>query len=80
MMYFRGSIGQSSFVCQVWCSGIQGIYAQLPGGSISQIGSSAKFGVVVFKASILNYPGESIGQRSTVTTILHITHGKYEPS
>ena len=31
-----GSIRQSSFVCQVWYSGIQGIYSQFTGGSIGQ--------------------------------------------
>ena len=39
-----GSIGQSRFICQVWCRSIQGIYSWLPkgnchsafGGSISQ--------------------------------------------
>ena len=30
------SIGQSRFVCQVWCSGIQGIFSQLTGGPLSQ--------------------------------------------
>ena len=41
-------------MCQVWCSGMQGIYAQLKGGPLAKVGSSAKFGVVVFKASILD--------------------------
>ena len=36
-------------MCQVWCNGIQGIYAQLTGGRC------AKFGVTVFKASMLNW-------------------------
>ena len=31
-----GSIGQSTFVCQVWCSSIQGIYSWFTGGSIVQ--------------------------------------------
>ena len=31
-----GSIGQSRFICQVWCSSIQGIFAQFTGGSICQ--------------------------------------------
>ena len=31
-----GSIGQSRFICQVFCTGIQGISVLLPGGSISQ--------------------------------------------
>ena len=26
-----GSIGQSRFICQVWCSSVQGIYAQFTG-------------------------------------------------
>ena len=28
----KGSIGQSRFICQVWCSSIQGSYAQFTGG------------------------------------------------
>ena len=32
----RGSISQSRFVCQFWCTGIQGISALLPRGSICQ--------------------------------------------
>ena len=60
-----GSIGQSRFVCQVWCSSIQGIYLQLPGGGgpSAKVSSSAKFGVAVFKASMLDSLGAgSIGQ------------------
>ena len=34
--HFGGSIGQSRFICQVWCSGIQGIYSQFTGRSIGQ--------------------------------------------
>ena len=71
------------FICQVLCTGIQGIYALLIGGihlpkyvylpSIvdqysklysqfwwgpsAKVGSSANFGVLVFKASLLDYPG-----------------------
>ena len=38
------------FICQVWCSGIQGIYSQwTEGGSLAKEGLSAKFGVAVFK-------------------------------
>ena len=48
-----GSIGQSRFICQVWCSSIQGIYSQFTGGPLAKVGSSAKFGVLVFKASML---------------------------
>ena len=47
------SIGQSRFICQVWCTGIQGIYALFTGGPLAKVGSSANFGVLVFKASIL---------------------------
>ena len=47
-------------MCQVWCSSIQGIYAELGGQSAMGIYTlfymyrSAKFGVAVFKASLLN--------------------------
>ena len=41
------------FICQVWCTGIQGIYSQFTGGPLAKVGSSAKFGVLVFKASML---------------------------
>ena len=46
-----GSIGQQ------WCSGIQGIYSQFTGGPLAKVGLSAKFDVVVFKASILDSVG-----------------------
>ena len=36
MLYSGGSISQSRFICQVWCSGIQGINSQFTGGSIGQ--------------------------------------------
>ena len=52
---------------QVWCSGIQGIYDQLEeGGSICQCAlfyiyrpamRCAKCGVVIFKASMLDWRG-----------------------
>ena len=53
------SIGQSRFICQFWCTGIQGIYALFigVGGPLAKVGSSAKFGVLVFKASILDSLG-----------------------
>ena len=45
-----GSICQSRFVCQVLCTGIQGISALLPRrGPLAKEGSSAKFGVVYSK-------------------------------
>ena len=52
-----GSISQNRFVCQVWCSSIQGIYSQFTGGPSAKVGLSAKFGVAVFKASILDSLG-----------------------
>ena len=33
---WEGAIGQSRFICQILCSGIQGISALVPGGSIGQ--------------------------------------------
>ena len=38
-------------ICQVWCSGIQGIYACLMGGRSAK--KSVKFGVTVCTASML---------------------------
>ena len=32
LLYYQGSIGQSRFLCQFWCTGIQGISGLLPGG------------------------------------------------
>ena len=54
---FGGPISQSRFVCQFLCTGIQGISALLPGGPLAKVGLSAKFGVVVFKASFFNSLG-----------------------
>ena len=54
LYYWGGSICQSMFVCQALCTGIQGIYDLLIGGPSAKVGSSAKFGVAVFKASILD--------------------------
>ena len=47
------SIGQSRFICQVLCTGIQGINALFVGGPLAKEGSSAKYCVLVFKATIL---------------------------
>ena len=53
-------------MCQVWYSSIQGISVQLGGQSAMGIYElfytyrSAKFGVVVFKASMLDWLGGSI--------------------
>ena len=38
MSVLGGSICQSRFICQVWCSSIQGLYSQFTGGSIGQSG------------------------------------------
>ena len=43
------------FICQLLCTGIQGISVLVLGGPSANAGSSAKFGVAVFKASILDY-------------------------
>ena len=52
-----GSIGPSRFICQVWCAGIQGIYAinspSWGGGPSAKVCSSAKFCVLVFKTNII---------------------------
>ena len=53
------------YIYQVWCSGVQGIYTQLAGGSIYHgymcivlyIYRSATFGVMVFKSSMLDCKG-----------------------
>ena len=67
-----GSIGQSRFICQVWCTGIQGIYFQFTGeGPSAKVGLSANFGVLVFKASLLYYPGGSIWQSMFICQVLY---------
>ena len=48
-----GSTGQSMFICQFCCTGIQGISVLLPGDPYAKVCSSAKFCVLVFKASML---------------------------
>ena len=52
-----GPSAKVCFVCQVLCTGIQGISALLMGGPLAKVGSSAKFGVVVFKVFILDSLG-----------------------
>ena len=59
-MFGGGFTGQCMFICQVVCNGMQGMSALVPGVPSANIGSSAKFCVLVFKASLLLY-GESIG-------------------
>ena len=51
-----GSISQSRFICQVLCSGMQVISTLIPGGSLDKEGLSAKFGLAVFKVSLLDCP------------------------
>ena len=41
-------------ICQVWCNGIQGIYASI-GRGVDLPGRSAKFGVMVFNVSMLGW-------------------------
>ena len=50
--YPGGSLSQSRFVCQFWCTGIQGIAALLPGGV-----HLPKYVCLPFKASILDSLG-----------------------
>ena len=60
--WLGGFIGQSRFMCQVWCSSIQGIYSQFTWGPSAKVGLSANFGVLVFKASLLYSQEGSICQ------------------
>ena len=46
------------FICQVVCTSIQGISA-LSGGTSAKVGSCAKYGVLVFKASMFYLQGPS---------------------
>ena len=70
LWYWGGSIGQSSFICQVLCSGMQVISAMVLGGSLTKEGLSAKFSVVVCKSSLLWLPrGVSIDQRRLVCQV-----------
>ena len=57
-----GSICQSMFICQILCTGIQGFYGLLMGGPLAKVGLSAKFGVAVFKASMLNSLGGQLAK------------------
>ena len=34
MFFEGGSASRSDYICQVWCSGMQGIYTQLKGGNV----------------------------------------------
>ena len=70
LWYWGGSIGQRRFICQVLCSGMQVISALVLGGPLAKVGSSAKFCVVVFKASLLWYLGCSIGQSRFICQVL----------
>ena len=71
--HFGGSISKSRFICQVWCSGIQGIYSRFTGGPLAKVGSSANFGVLVFKASLLYYWGVH-QPKMTSSWALDVTH------
>ena len=52
-----GSIGQSGVICQLLCTGIPVTSALELGSPLARVGLSAKFGVLVFKASLLWYWG-----------------------
>ena len=68
-----GSIGQNRVICQVLCTGIEGISALVLGrGPLAKVGSSANFCVVVFKASLAWYLGGrgSIGQSRVICQLL----------
>ena len=54
---YWGSISQSKFVCQVWCSVLKASILDLLGGPSAKVGLSTRFGVVVIKASILDSLG-----------------------
>ena len=47
---------QSRLICQVLCSGMQVISTLVLGGSLAKEGLSAKFGLAVFKVSLLDCP------------------------
>ena len=49
----------NTFLNNFWCNCLQEIHAHFwgEGGPLAKVGSSAKFGVVVFKTSILNSQG-----------------------
>ena len=64
-----GSIGQSRFICQVLCTGMQGISALVPGGSLAKEGSSTKFCVAVFK-NLCFIPRGSSGQSRFICQVL----------
>ena len=65
-----GSTCQSMFVCQVLCTGIQGISALFGGHPLAKVGSSAKLGVVVFRHLCLIHQGGSICQSMFVFQVL----------
>ena len=62
LWYCGESISQSRLICQVLCSDMQVISALVLEELSAEEGSSAKFGVAVFKASILNYPGGPLAE------------------
>ena len=53
----EGAFGKSGVTCPVLCIGMQVISALVLGGPLATLGLSAKFGVLVFKASLLWYWG-----------------------
>ena len=66
---FGGSISQSRFICQVWCSGIQGISALLPRGvQLPKYVGLPSF-VYWYSRHLCFINGGSIGQRRFVCQI-----------
>ena len=80
LIWLGGFIGQSRFMCQVWCSSIQGIYSQFTLGSTSKSSFVCQFWCTGIQGISALFPRGVHLPRSTLTTILHITPGKYEPS
>ena len=57
LCYIGGPISQSRFICQAVCTGMQGMSVLVLGIPSAKVVSSAKFCVLVFKASLLLYRG-----------------------
>ena len=72
-----GPISQSKFVCQFWCTGIQGISALLVGGPSAKVCSSANCCVPVLKASILGCQGGHQPKKVHLPSIVYHIEGIY---
>ena len=62
MSVLGGSICQSRFICQVWCSSIQGLYSQFTGGSIGQSGFVCQVWCSSIQGIYSQFTGGSIAQ------------------